>query len=553
MGYRESARDFVENERQFQLGFLVTEQSHPATRTLGETTRRSPVDGVRQLLSVDHDIVAAAPAQLGGPAFPALTRALGRAAVEGRRIVFSGCGSTGRLAVLLESIWRRAWMRRGSTARARLARGIITGGDRALIRSVESFEDYQEFGREQVRELELRGGDLFVAISEGGETSSVIGSARQALEDGCEVFFVFNNPTDLLVDRIERSRALIADERVTPVDLTTGPMALSGSTRMQATTAELLFIGAAMEAAIRGATEPPAAEVAAEVAAAHGAAAEVEAPRVAAEAPASFRRIVDRLLETDSVGVLAELVEREASVYEKGSMVLYCAGEHLLDIFADTTERTPTFSVPPLKRSTDGDDVPNPWSAAYDRRVSSADAWHAMLGRNPVGLDWDASTYARLGTPSFATSPPRLGRDEILSYPVGREVEERYRANTGLALEVEWVRNGASAAVRVSTATQSREIPLDVPAGEIDLFGHIGMKLVFNTLSTATMALLGRVRGNWMTQVAPTNKKLIDRSIRIVADLRSIDYRSAAELVFRELETRGGATASLVQEIVDRR
>jgi N-acetylmuramic acid 6-phosphate etherase len=549
MGYRESARDFVENERQFQLGFLVTEQSHPATRTLGETTRRSPVDGVRQLLSVDHDIVAAAPAQLGGSAFPALAHALGRAAVEGRRIVFSGCGSTGRLAVLLESIWRRAWTRLGSPERARLARGIITGGDRALIRSVESFEDYADFGREQVRELALRPGDLFVAISEGGETSSVIGSAWQALEDGCEVFFVFNNPTDLLVDRIERSRALIADERVTPVDLTTGPMALSGSTRMQATTAELLFIGAAMEAAIRAAAEHPGAEVAA----AHGAATAVEAARVAAEAPASFRRIVDRLLETDSVGVLAELVEREASVYEKGSMVLYCAGEHLLDIFADTTERTPTFSVPPLKRSTDGDDVPNPWSAAYDRRASSADAWHAMLGRDPVGLDWDASTYARLGTPSFATSPPRLGRDEILSYPVGREVEERYRANTGLALEVEWVRNGASAAVRVSTATQSREIPLDVPAGEIDLFGHIGMKLVFNTLSTATMALLGRVRGNWMTQVAPTNKKLIDRSIRIVADLRSIDYRSAAELVFRELETRGGATASLVQEIVDRR
>lgn len=429
--------------------------------------------------------------------------------------------------MLLESIWRRAWNRRGAPDRARRARGIITGGDRALIRSVESFEDYQEFGREQVRDLGLRPDDLFIAISEGGETSSVIGSAWQALDDGCEVFFVFNNPIDLLIQRVERSRALIQDQRVTPIDLTTGPMALSGSTRMQATTAELFYVGSAMEAALRA------------------------GPDAAAGAPEELARLVDRLLSAEAVRVIAELAELEAGIYESGRMVLYSSRSHLLDIFADTTERTPTFSIPPLKRAGDGDGIPNPWSAAYDPATTSTQAWRTMLGREPVGLDWDAATYTRLDATPFAVNPPRLGRDEILSYPVGREVEERYRPSVGLLLDVEWRRDVGRASIWITSGSRRWEIPVGASSGELDLVGHIGVKIVFNALSTATMAILGRIRGNWMVQVAPTNKKLLDRSIRIVAALRSIDYPAAAELVFREYEARRGATASLVQDILD--
>ena len=38
---------------------------------------------------------------------------------------------------------------------------------------------------------------------------------------------------------------------------------------------------------------------------------------------------------------------------------------------------------------------------------------------------------------------------------------------------------------------------------------------------------MGRIRGNWMIQLNPTNKKLIDRGSRIVAHLAWIDYPSA--------------------------
>ncbi|MBR2065797.1 MAG: hypothetical protein IJ983_01770, partial [Kiritimatiellae bacterium] len=40
----------------------------------------------------------------------------------------------------------------------------------------------------------------------------------------------------------------------------------------------------------------------------------------------------------------------------------------------------------------------------------------------------------------------------------------------------------------------------------------MALKLMLNTLSTAVMARMGRVHGNWMTCLAMSNKKLIDGS-----------------------------------------
>ncbi len=539
MDAQRSAREFVEEETQYQLGFLVTEQSHPRTSDLGEATRRDPKEGVRRLLAVDEDVVRAVRGQLAGDGFARLCDALATVADTGLRVVFSGCGSTGRLAVLLESIWRHAWVTRDEPQVASLARGIITGGDRALIRSVESFEDYEGFGREQTRELGLGRGDLFVAISEGGETSSVIGSARQALDDGCQVFFLFNNPADLLRRRIERSRALIDDPRVTAIDLTTGPMALAGSTRMQATTAELFFVGTAIETAVAASAGRTR----------HDSVARSARAQRACE---GLSRLVEDLASPRGVDAIADLVEREAAVYLQGDMVLYDVERHLLDVFADTTERSPTFSVPPLKRTCDGAGVSRPWSAAFHALATGQAAWRRMLGRDPVGLGWDAETYSRLGVPSLAASPPELGRDEILSYPVGAEVPERYGGSAGLVLSVRWTRDGDRGALELISPRDNAVIPVSAPAGALDLVSHLAVKLVFNTLSTATMALLGRVRGNWMIQVTPTNKKLIDRSIRIVSALRGVDYADAAALVFRELEARGGANESIVHDLLER-
>ena len=53
---RAKAKDFVENEKQFQLGFLPTECSNPITATLEEDFRRSTLAGVQCLQRGDRQI-----------------------------------------------------------------------------------------------------------------------------------------------------------------------------------------------------------------------------------------------------------------------------------------------------------------------------------------------------------------------------------------------------------------------------------------------------------------------------------------------------------------
>ena len=127
----------------------------------------------------------------------------------------------------------------------------MAGGDFALIKAVEGFEDYTDFGKKQLGELGVSSKDVVFAITEGGETSFVIGTAWKGLEVGAKVYFVYNNSDDVLRQYVKRSREILDEPRIEKLNLTTGPMAITGSTRMQATTIQLCVLLTIMEMVIR--------------------------------------------------------------------------------------------------------------------------------------------------------------------------------------------------------------------------------------------------------------------------------------------------------------
>ena len=57
-----------------------------------------------------------------------------------------------------------------------------------------------------------------------------------------------------------------------------------------------------------------------------------------------------------------------------------------------------------------------------------------------------------------------------------------------------------------------------------------------NALSTCTMVRLGRVMGNTMIWVVPSNLKLIDRATRYIVKLTGLAYEPANRLLFEVLE-----------------
>lgn len=56
-------------------------------------------------------------------------------------------------------------------------------------------------------------------------------------------------------------------------------------------------------------------------------------------------------------------------------------------------------------------------------------------------------------------------------------------------------------------------------------------KLVLNMISTATMIKIGRVKGNKMVNMQLTNKKLVDRGVRMIVEELSINYEQAKNLL----------------------
>lgn len=581
---RVEAERFLNEEREFHLGALPTEQSHPKTRTLAETTAARTENGVAMLLSVGHDLPPRAGEVFRTPEFEKLVAAVGETARSGARIAFSGCGATGRLAIILEKMWRVFWSDAaardpsGSTRWRRVSEAgysIMTGGDRALIRSVENFEDFQSFGRRQVQDAGLGSGDLLIAISEGGETSSVIGTAWEALERGARVFFVYNNPTEVLARTVARSREIIAEERIVKLDLSTGPMALSGSTRLEATTMEMLVVGAALEMACSKLfTSTSAAE--GEPDSQSFLATPLSAPGYAE----AFEALVDDLESDDARASIATLVDLETELYRAGGLVTYLADRWLLDIISDTTERTPTFMLPPFRPASDTTSAVS-WAFTKDPHRSTEAAWHHMLGRDPRGLSWGSADYREMGgLPRMIESPPKLDLEEILSYRIGNERDpSRFRAPDSTLILVEAggapsaetrqfmeksgldYRRAVEAIIGIwdpgrQTARPDQRVggggfegakigrivvPVRLARTPMELFAHLAVKLVLNTLSTATMAKLGRIRGNWMIQVDATNKKLIDRAMRIIADLAGITYEEAGYELHLTLARRATA------------
>ena len=560
------AREFIENEQQFHLGALPTEQSNPKTCGLAETAQRDIAAAVRMLQAVDADVLPKAEQVFAGQEFPRLVAAMQRAIDGNSRICFSGCGATGRLSILLEAAWRGFCVRlrlEHPDIAARLpdlddrAVSIMTGGDYALIRSVENFEDHQAFGRQQAREAGLGPGDVLVAITEGGETSSVIGTVWQARESGAEVFFVFNNPADVLARHVERSRKVIEDADITKLDLSCGPMALAGSTRMQATTAELLVVGAALETALARSLRG---KLSGEELARLGV---VERP--AADYTRQFAALLDDLERREAVEAIAAMVQFEEQLYRRKGLVTYMADECLLDIFTDTTERSPTFMLPKF-RTLDDTTSPRPWAFVKDPLRATADAWAAVLHRPPRCLDWDADLYRHLDAPAkLQANPPKLSAAEMFKFKIGNEPDDsRYDAvESAAVLVVEGAEVSRLAAaddhLRAAFELAARpfgqrailaigperpqyssctcwHVPVRPAASPLRMYDRLALKLVLNTVSTATMARLGRVSSNWMVYVEATNKKLVDRATRLVAELAGVDYSAACYALFETIE-----------------
>lgn len=500
----ERTRSFLETGTQFRLGALVTESPNLSTHDLSQLcqTNLSRAADVFKDVELDAFETTENLESLSDEVVQSFERVL----AKGRRIFLCGCGATGRLSLVLESVWRQE----PKPGHENSVIAFTAGGDYALVRSLGVFEDRPELGAKHLLDLGFQEGDILVAVTEGGETPFVLGALEQATKTSqVKSWLFFCNPPDLLKRLVTRSRMALENPQVRWHAFQTEPMAVTGSTRLQASSVLMAFIGAALREVASG-----------------------------QRSRWLLSELRDRIAQTH-VSSFTPLIEIEAEAHQRGEFTLHRSRSAAMPVLTDTTERAPTFSLAPFESM-----LERPTAAEASRTYleiprakSTREAWHHLLRREPRPFDVPPGVRA-----------PAVDLDAIYAFDFSDGVAERrkhYGVKTTTILDIEFgdydgttsdptlfFRATHAASGTMSGAAIRHECA--VPASRDPLVRQAQMKFALNLQSTLAMGRIGRFHGNLMTFVRPTNNKLIDRALRTLRTLAFEEARSTGHAKLKQ-------------------
>ena len=204
-----------------ELGRLVTEQRNPRSRNLDKL---STSQILRLMNREDRRVPLAV-----GREIPRISRAVDLIVdrlARGGRLIYVGAGTSGRLGVLDATECPPTF----GTPRT-LVQGVIAGGRRALVRSIEGSEDDAHAAKAALRKRRVGEKDVVVGIMASRRTPYAIGALEYGRKVGAATIAVTANPGG--------GAPLRCDVVIAP---RVGPEVLTGSTRLKAGTAQKLVL-----------------------------------------------------------------------------------------------------------------------------------------------------------------------------------------------------------------------------------------------------------------------------------------------------------------------
>jgi N-acetylmuramic acid 6-phosphate etherase len=211
---------------------------------------------------------------------------------------------------------------------------------------------------------------------------------------------------------------------------------------------------------------------------------------------------------------IAALVERaHAALAGGGRLVLVGAGTSGRLAVLEASECPPTFSTSPdlvVALMAGGE-------RAFTKAVEGAEDDGPQGGRDVRAASVTAKDLV-IGVTASGRTP----------YVLGALAEARARgAPTAL------MACSPPADASVADALVLLETGPEALAGSTRLKAGTACKVALNAVTTGAMVLLGKVHGNLMVDVAPTNAKLRERAKRIVAEIAAVPMADAARWLER--------------------
>lgn len=204
-----------------EYGKLQTELRNPRTMHIDKL---ETLEMLRCMNYEDHMAVNAVEAVL--PQIAPVVERIVSGMKQGGRLIYTGCGTSGRLGVLDASECPPTY-----GVEPGLVVGVIAGGDHALRNAIEGAEDSREAGKSAMEPLALKAQDVVVGLSAAGGAAFVLGCIEYAKKQGCATVAITCNPDTPL--------EALCEYAIVPL---TGPEAVTGSTRMKAGTAQKLIL-----------------------------------------------------------------------------------------------------------------------------------------------------------------------------------------------------------------------------------------------------------------------------------------------------------------------
>ena len=143
---------------------------------------------------------------------------------NGGRLIYFGCGTSGRLGILDASECPPTFSTDPS-----MVQGIIAGGEKAFTTAVEGAEDNFEQGKEDAKILTKN--DVCVVISASGNPKYLLGVLETANDIGVKTIAVTCN-----------NQAKIGEEVTVCICAEVGPEVIAGSSRLKAGTAQKMIL-----------------------------------------------------------------------------------------------------------------------------------------------------------------------------------------------------------------------------------------------------------------------------------------------------------------------
>lgn len=491
----EYIQGFWQHYQKFLKNTLITEEANSRSSNLSSLCENNLTEAFKVFQEIELQSISA----LFGytPEIDKLRKIVQLVLKNKQKIFLIGCGASGRLAMLIKRLYEEE-------SQEKLIVCVAAGGDVSLIHSVEAFEDHAEFGIQQLIDQGYTKNDLVIGLSASGESNFILGALDYATKNSRhKPYLICNNPINIIV---ERNPNHIAEKKdyINILSLDVGAMALTGSTRLQATTAMqiVLYLALTKNLPFLDNTNN----------------------KTSSPLKSALQEIYN-LIVNISLSKFAGITKVEADILRNKDYILYTTNNKTLglSILADITERSPTFNLTPFENQ-DNLKIKD-YSPSYfclENTNNPAEVWQILFASAPTCLNW----------PNF--------EETARSYLDGFDLSDASKRKYAKYLpHTQYISSWQIENNTLKVCLKDQTYDLDLPKNL--WYQSLIFKLLLNSHSTIMMGQLGFFSGNLMLSLKPSNYKLLDRAIRyaifILKSSYHLDfsYASVANSVFSEL------------------